>query len=187
MAEVEGVYKALVKDANGCAVFTNEITVERGALPTVSIQVIDELNISAVTNESGTYQWLLNGLPVNGANVSTLKITAAGSYTVAFTNDAGCTTISDPVSVTGDEDDWLAEITTVFPNPTSGKVRLEFTESLREDFTVRVFDASGRMVSAKDYLVGQAVMLDLSQQATGLYYIEIIAGEARAMKKVSKQ
>jgi len=44
-----------------------------------------------------SYQWLLNGVPINGAVAATYNASLEGVYTVNVTNQFGCTTLSNDV------------------------------------------------------------------------------------------
>jgi len=48
-----------------------------------------------------TYQWNLNGNPIQGANSSSWTAVANGSYTVTITDSAGCSATSGPYIIAG--------------------------------------------------------------------------------------
>jgi len=100
------------------------IEVELSAFPIVTIS-----NNSGVFEASGnypSYQWYLDGQPIQGENQSQLIPTSLGEYTVKATNDEGCSALSEPLlAVTVDEQFHS------FPN-------IE---------TIKVFDAMGRLVN----------------------------------------
>ena len=54
----------------------------------------DELIIFTSTYATGN-QWLLNGAPINGATDQNFQIQETGAYTVVYTNDFGCTAVSE--------------------------------------------------------------------------------------------
>jgi len=100
------------------------IEVELSAFPIVTIS-----NNSGVFEASGnypSYQWYLDGQPIQGENQSQLIPTSLGEYTVKATNDEGCSALSERLlAVTVDEQFHS------FPN-------IE---------TIKVFDAMGRLVN----------------------------------------
>jgi uncharacterized repeat protein (TIGR01451 family) len=57
-------------------------------------------NVTLASSAASSYQWLLNGNPVNGATSASFGATASGSYSVTVTNGGGCTSTSTPVTVT---------------------------------------------------------------------------------------
>ncbi len=54
----------------------------------------DEMIVFSSTYASGN-QWLLNGNPINGATEQNWQIQESGAYSVVYTNDFGCTAVSE--------------------------------------------------------------------------------------------
>ena len=52
-------------------------------------------SVTLSSSTATTYQWNLNGSPINGAGSQTYLATAAGSYTVSVTNSNTCAATSD--------------------------------------------------------------------------------------------
>lgn len=63
----------------------------------------------------------------------------------------------------------------VYPNPTDGKIKIEFTE-IAPNTSVHVYDATGKAVySNKDADVNEkTVEIDLSGEAKRIFYLEIV-------------
>jgi hypothetical protein len=70
----------------------------------------------------------------------------------------------------------------VFPNPSSGIFRIQFHNS--EHTIVSVYNMLGKCVLAKDCSGKDNQQIDLSDQAKGLYFIEIVSEGKRSVKKV---
>ncbi len=68
------------------ATLVPEITYENGTL-------------SAITEETVTYQWILDGVAIEGATETTYTPTTSGYYTVVVANQGGCTETSIEVLV----------------------------------------------------------------------------------------
>ncbi|SHI33088.1 hypothetical protein SAMN02745146_0554 [Hymenobacter daecheongensis DSM 21074] len=58
------------------------------------------VTLSAATTAGNTYQFLLNGNPINGATTDSYVATASGSYTVTVTTANGCSATSTATIVT---------------------------------------------------------------------------------------
>lgn len=69
----------------------------------------------------------------------------------------------------------------MFPNPSSGIFSLkgEFNEA-----KVCIYDVLGNCVSSKDYKNDLDIKIDLSSQSKGIYFMEIISGDKRSVKKM---
>ena len=59
----------------------------------------DETIVFSSTYENGN-QWLLNGNPITGATEQNWQVQESGEYAVMFTNDFGCTAVSEITDVT---------------------------------------------------------------------------------------
>ena len=68
----------------------------------------------------------------------------------------------------------------IFPNPTSGKV------FLKSDFQISqiiISDTAGRIVGN---ITGNQSQIDLNEFTSGVYFIQIHAGEHRSIQKIVK-
>lgn len=80
----------------------------------------------------------------------------------------------------------------LYPNPTNGKVQLELEAGEVVDLKIAVYDAQGRLtsVAAQDFSRQKTIntVFDLSQQASGLYFIRVLSpnGEIAKSFKVEK-
>ena len=134
-----------------------------------------------------TYLWTLNGQPV--ANTEDLSGAGMGEYMLSVTDSAGCTAQAGPFVVSNlsaaDNPDWTGGVG-VFPNPTSGKLFLQFPpESASMEMDVAVYDATGRRV-LEQYFAGQSrVELDLNGFADGFYALSIRAAGRWGMWKIA--
>lgn len=72
----------------------------------------------------------------------------------------------------------------LFPNPTTDKCFITFSKPL-QNASVRILDEQGRVVYTKK-ASGNTIMLDLSNVAAGVYYVQIQEGQNVIVKKVVK-
>ena len=103
-ANVSGIYSVSI--TNGCGTQTSQ-AVTVNVLPVSAVispdaaQVIcsgGSVNFTANSGFGNTYQWNLNGTPINGATNQTFNANAAGNYSVTVSNSCGVYT-STSVSV----------------------------------------------------------------------------------------
>ena len=67
----------------------------------------------------------------------------------------------------------------IFPNPTNGIVNIEIPDKIR-DFEVRVYNSNGSLLMSKR----NQKRINLSRNAKGLYFIQILTDESLVMRKV---
>ncbi len=73
----------------------------------------------------------------------------------------------------------------VFPNPSSGMVSINFSKKIGNNSTVKIYDITGALINV--YEVKNNVPLDLTTLANGLYLIEINNGVERYQTKWIKE
>jgi hypothetical protein len=81
----------------------------------------------------------------------------------------------------------LEETFTVYPNPATEHLNVEFKQSENKLISILMIDASGRIVKNMDYssVVGEnKIELNLTGIPHGMYYLRIIGDNRNQMKKV---
>lgn len=145
---------------------TTDVTLEAGTL-------------TAVRDLAGTtYQWVdcdNNNAPIDGATAQNFTAVIDGNY-ACLMNTNGCEAMSACTSVTllGTNQNNFSQIQ-LYPNPTNGKLHL--SRSL-EVTKVAVYNALGMLVGEE---------LDLSSQASGIYFVEVTADGGKFTRKIVKQ
>jgi len=135
-----------------------------------SITYEDGIGVGTVTTSGGVGQVVIVWTDSDGAVVNNIEsIQEFDIYTVNVTDENGCTASSEVFQTGLNELDPLAF--EMFPNPTSGEVTIQISSEL-EELSMQVFDATGRMVLAQDYMILQStISLDLSYLLVGTYTI----------------
>jgi uncharacterized protein (TIGR02145 family) len=103
-----GSYTVQVTNANNCSQTSAAMAVTVNALPTATITPASATTFcqggSVVLNgnlgQGLSYQWNLNGSPINGANAASYTANASGNYSLNVLNSDGCAATSTAVSVT---------------------------------------------------------------------------------------
>lgn len=72
----------------------------------------------------------------------------------------------------------------IYPNPSTGIVHIDFIGSNKSDATVKIVNASGKLVQQEIIKTTQST-IDLSNNTNGLYFIELESNEGRAVYKIS--
>ncbi len=132
-----------------------------------------------------SYQWYLNGNPVNGATAMTYLPLQDGIYTVMITDANGCTSLSTPFEVlgTGIAQHDPSSMVSVYPNPSAGElfVRLGSHGTGR----VTILDLTGRVIA--ESAAGSLLKLDISHLPAGSYNVRVISEGAAQYFRVIRQ
>ncbi len=149
--------------------------------------VITYSNPDLVSSVGTTYQWYFNGNLIAGATSQTYTPSQYGIYVVRTTDANGCVNVYSqgldytPVTAIKAENDKLNSLA-VFPNPTSGSIELDFNGYTETEFTISVFDNTGKLVLTKN----NETKIDLSELNTGLYILNIsVPNKPSVNKKIT--
>jgi type IX secretion system substrate protein/SprB-like repeat protein len=120
-----------------------------------------------------TYSW--NGPSGFTAITEDISGLGYGNYTVTVT-DKYCGTAVIIVFVDNDLSSGIKEINTnpvsVFPNPGNGQISLT-TQKPLNGAVFKLTDVSGQVILQKENMSGSSFLFDVSEQAKGVYFIEI--------------
>ncbi|MBR5920123.1 MAG: T9SS type A sorting domain-containing protein, partial [Bacteroidales bacterium] len=160
-------------DANGCTqVDTLHLTINQAVSSEFAVETADSC-----------YSW-------NGH-----LYCESGDYTQTLTAASGCdslVTLHLTITV-GIDDHEIAGSMTVYPNPTTGVVNVQWTINGGQwpDGEIQVVDMYGRlldMVETQSFTSLQPVQFDLSRYASGIYFVRsVVDGNVMAVRKVVKQ
>ncbi len=128
-----------------------------------------------------TYQWLdcdNNNLPINNQTAQTFSPSVSGNYAVQLTTN-GCASVSTcyAFNLLNTTIFNLNDTIELYPNPTTGSITISRNE-LGEIKNIAIYNTLGVLVTDK---------LDLSEQASGLYFVKLITDNGSVIKKIIKQ
>lgn len=180
-------YRALVH--TGC-------TTDTTAALSVSIDVVPAKPVITRNGSSDTlvcsvtattYQWKLNGNNINGANAKNLVATQNGNYSVEIGNASDCKNISDAFNFvkSGLDEHELLSPALIYPNPSQdGYVTVSLPNLSVFRVEVQVIDVLGKVLYANEHdLLNGSFQLDLSQQSSGIYWINLRVDGAAVNKR----
>ena len=90
-------------------------------------------------------------------------------------------------SVTSVEENKTSGAISVYPNPANGLINIDLQEPA-QGLSIRIINQLGQVVYQKDNIMDHTTTVDLSNQATGIYFIKVMgADKIYAVEKVVKQ
>lgn len=146
--------------------------------------VISYTNPDLISTPATTYQWYYNGNLIAGATSQTYTPSQYGIYVVRTTDANGCVNVYsagfDYTMVTSirSENNYLNSLT-IFPNPTTGIVEIDLNGYNESDFTVSVFDNTGKLVLKSK----NETTIDLSHLNNGLYILNVSSSNKASVNK----
>lgn len=163
--------------ANGC---DSTVNINLTVLAAIDITVANAQPTLSSNQSGASYQWIdcNNGnSPISGATGQTYTATANGSYAVQVTVD-NCTETSDCYTVAnvGLEENGTNPIL-VYPNPSTGIVNVQFGKQ-GEEISYSVTAVDGRIVRGLQKVNSSKLLLDLSSESKGVYFLYITQAES---------
>ncbi|MBK7873283.1 MAG: T9SS type A sorting domain-containing protein [Saprospiraceae bacterium] len=203
-----GAYWVQYTSPDGCQVISEPLAIIFEPLPPTPLFLNDRnwlsLYDSTMIPNNYTAQWYLNGILLEGANGLAFCAPTNGAYRLEMVdNQTGCAnsyslnvTLNPAFAgcgfATSTEDRFgeLVKNLQVYPNPTNGAVWLAFDLDQTNDAILTVRNALGAMISKTTHrnLFGETRLdIDLRNQASGMYFVEVQIENGRKNLKIIKQ
>lgn len=159
-------------------------------LPEFEIAIVPDSTVAGDTlfaSRSGLhYTWLLNGIPLSGADSSFLIAADTGVYMLIAKDDAGCsgtaTALVTAPFVTRTVETRLSGFE-IFPNPNAGEFFIRCTP---ENFAIlELTDTKGKLLRAQAAAPAAApARVECADLAPGIYYVFLKSSSGSAVRKV---
>jgi PKD repeat protein len=147
------------------------------------------VNFTNTSLNALTYSWDFGDGNISTIEDPTHTYLVAGSYLVTLTAINGnCdedVTFEVNVPMVGIEENNFAASIRIFPNPNHGTVFIE-TGMIREIHEIKVIDVTGQLIKTIRPSASEDALLkvDLGEVKTGIYFLEIIADNDVAVKRI---
>jgi len=149
-------------------------------------------------NGPGTFE-MIGSMPAGNTSYSDFSVQGGGFvyYIVEIILNENCNTGKTSFSIksnmatdnpgVGIEEKWDAASLQIYPNPTTGELRIENGELRIEN--VEVFDVYGRKLKGegKKEKGEKEFLIDISDLATGVYFLRIMTEQGETVRKVVKE
>ncbi|WP_422008922.1 MBG domain-containing protein [Roseivirga pacifica] len=163
----------------------------------VKALIFDELTVPELQNIDGvlsteavdglSYQWLLNGSPIDGATSNEYTPEETGNYAIEIINENGCMAVSAnlEVVITAIESGYEVLPMRAYPSPADQFITLEFDVMVNKGATIQLIDQSGRVsVTTELKEASQKITIDVSSVASGIHTVVVKDGVSLSVKKV---
>lgn len=180
-----GTYQTILTSIGGCdSTVTTNLTVVSPIDATVTINQ----GVLQVAESGATYQWLdcdNNNIPISLATNQNYTPTVNGIYAVEVTVN-GCVDTSDcqNYNLIGLGENPISDVR-LFPNPTTDQFTLLLNGIVVS--RISIVDATGRIVMIIDEVAGNELTLDLKNEQTGLYFVQLQVGNDFQTIRVIKE
>ena len=147
-------------------------------------------NLLLSSSASGN-QWYFNGNVIPGATQQTYNATQNGNYYVVVTNANNCSSISNTVSITstGIHDMGTTNFISVYPNPASNQLNINFSEQQRFAL-IEMFDVTGRLnlkKLVKDIPDKSTEIMQIEDFKAGVYILKISMDRGQSSIRIIKE
>ncbi|HYV90614.1 MAG TPA: kelch repeat-containing protein [Chitinophagales bacterium] len=189
---VPGIFDVtlITTNANGNDTLTlyNYITV----YPTPPFPTITQVGYTLTSSPASSYQWQFNSIDIPGATNQWYTILQTGYYTVVVGDEHGCVnSFTVYVLISGIDDVMSDGNISIYPNPSSGNFMVEWLNGLMADqVSIDVVNTLGQIIfsSTESRSIGTTSgfqkEIDLSNAASGIYFIEIKTASVFVRKKI---
>lgn len=163
--------------------------------PTITGNTSVSINTSEIYTASGNgigYNWTVTGGSIqSGQGSSSITVlwdggVAEGLVTVEVGDGAGCTKSENyEVAIAGVSVDEASTIEVrIYPNPSEGVFNLQLKNS--ETLSLRVMDVSGKVLRDLQLSGSTNYQVDMQQESSGIYILELESENGRAFHKLTK-
>jgi hypothetical protein len=175
-------------NSQGCQSPRAAINVNINALPAVPVITVapytrlfpgltTTLSVSNAAGAGNVYEWFRNDLLLSGQTSNSLNVNVdgLGNYKMKVTNAAGCSRISNAVTIADSSNGRLF----VYPNPSTGKFQVRYFSDVNnlQPRTLAVYDSKGGLVYQAKYVMFGAytsIFVDLGNTSAGIYTIHLL-------------
>lgn len=171
--------------------YTNRVEIIEN--PLTNLSIFEDGNFLAATLSGLSFQWFLDGQPIDGATDRLFEPTVNGDYQVSGFNGK-CNFLS-PVftvlnEVVGIEDDFTKQGVLLYPNPVENSLNIKFSSShFLGEVSINLVGISGNLLlTDKLNLTSQntETQISFAQVPTGIYILIIEQGDKKMRTRIIK-
>lgn len=184
-----GSFSVTAANGTGCTGTSEAVTI--GTYPTPAKPTITREGDNLVADGGVSFSWLDAGDNVVSSS-KTFTPSASGAYRVQSVDANGCKATSDPYeySTTGVPTDLESEGIAVYPQPTTGVIRVEMGAVRSGAVRLTLTNTIGETVLVRNDRTDGGeyrTTLDVAKIPAGVYNLEVVAGGKKWNRRVVKQ
>lgn len=165
-------YFVAIVSAKGCEGSRMKVTAEVSQVSTPEISLADG---KLTTSGTGTYQWFIDGVPIEGATSASIQAVQTGSYTVKLTSGA-CEAVSKEYlyEVTGLEE--LSSLgLAIWPTPAQDNLYIKQLKQSAAALNIRIISLEGKQLLRQRTNSGAGYVhsLNIQDLKSGMYLLEL--------------
>ena len=131
-----------------------------------------------------TYQWFLNGEPIQGATGQSYGPVASGTYTVMCGYLGGCFAMSEAISwIVGTAEVANPSAMACWPQPAADDLAVA---GIPKGASLRLFDIEGRLLWSREGVVSDTLRIDLRRLRRGVYMLVASTADVHHCMRVIK-
>jgi len=194
-------YNVVGTDANGCTNFAN-VSINVSLPIEVSIVGVDTITVNGTQLYAGIPAggtWTFIGNDIADFQNGFLTPIISGHVTITYSVDdsSSCNStstatktvfISPSIFGATSVDDIDPVSISLFPNPATNEVSLQFTLSEINDITIKVIDLNGKVIETQSFnnatTGANSITLNVSNYANGIYSVVLQSNETLTTKKL---
>lgn len=180
-----GSYTDILAAATGCdSIVTTELTIAAEINTTVEITGV---TLSAVETGDISYQWIVCTTlsNIDGATEQTYEAEANGLYAVIITDgDCSDTSVCYTINSVGINENEANLTLSIYPNPTNGIITLSNPTPINGN--ISIINSLGKIIQTQN-INGTTAMINLNNEAKGIYYIKVSSENGVSTKKITLQ
>lgn len=179
-----GLYQVNTRTSKGCS-DKDSLFVEETPTTTPSITKTDSLLASSPAK---SYQWLLDGEPIDGATNSEYVAQESGKFKVVTFTENGCSDTSAPATITSTKTplSTVNQELITYPSPAQDVIHYSLkTANQAQNLTISLHDLNGRVIwEQRLSSSSQEGTIAVDGLANGLYLLQLQTDNATITKKV---
>lgn len=184
----------LIGDCNAWELFVDPQATDTritplSSCPTVApiVPVITMGNNVLISDVTTNIQWYKDQAVLVGETNATLPLTyGSGSYTVENNYRDNCSLFSFPyvydATTTGIEENAFGNSTAIYPNPTSDFFTISISNEL--PFLANIYTVDGKLIQTSS--ATSELKIESTTWNSGVYFVELIQGNSKITKRISK-
>ncbi len=181
-----GQIKIVCYASNFCNVSTLSDTLTLTINQAPIIFSIDDTGFGAVTSNvvnATNFNWYLDNVLLNFANMPTVNCIADGIYSIIATNSSCSDTLASFVScIVSDVDEISTTGVNIYPNPAQENITIEIapSETIK---AITIYDVSGKLL-IQSTAVTNKIILNISELSFGYYFVKVQSSLSHYVSKI---